>query len=124
MESIRRNRLNSELLKLSRSYDLQVQNANTWIASTKQFIQEFQAPEESIYHPRTHELQFTFSEAYPMQPPNVRFMNALYHVNIDGRGQICLDLLTRVNEADNEKGSLEALHECIIFNRSYKAVAG
>ncbi|UJR25343.1 hypothetical protein I4U23_006693 [Adineta vaga] len=51
-------------------------------------------PEESIYESGVFQLQILFPEDYPLRPPQVRFINKVFHPNVwweDGR--ICVDIL-------------------------------
>lgn len=39
------------------------------------------------------ELSITIPARYPFEPPNIRFVTAIYHPNVDSQGRICHDLL-------------------------------
>jgi ubiquitin-conjugating enzyme E2 A len=34
-----------------------------------------------------------FEEAYPNKPPSVKFISTMFHPNVYGTGELCLDIL-------------------------------
>lgn len=50
-------------------------------------------PEESFYEGYKFELDISLPNNYPFSPPNVKFITPIKHVNVNSKGDICLDIL-------------------------------
>ena len=50
-------------------------------------------PQETAFEGGTFELSIKFTEEYPLKPPKVRFLSKMFHPNVCGDGEVCLDIL-------------------------------
>ena len=94
---VSRNRLNKELLELSRSQDQDLillpvnDNLFHWHGLIR-------GPPDTPYSKGWFKLDFNIEQNYPISPPKVKFMTKIFHPNIHFEsGEICLDILKAQN---------------------------
>lgn len=62
------------------------EDLNNWIVSIK-------GPADTPYEGGTFYLTINIPSEYPFSPPKIKFNTKIYHPNINGNGEICLDIL-------------------------------
>ena len=50
-------------------------------------------PAETPFEDGTFRLVMHFEEQYPNKPPGVKFISSMFHPNVYGTGELCLDIL-------------------------------
>src|SRR5438477_8357579 len=50
-------------------------------------------PEGTPFEDGTFRLVMHFEEQYPNKPPGVKFVSQMFHPNVYGTGELCLDIL-------------------------------
>ncbi|KAK3637668.1 Ubiquitin-conjugating enzyme E2 2 [Elasticomyces elasticus] len=50
-------------------------------------------PSDTPFEDGTFRLVMHFEEQYPNKPPGVKFISAMFHPNVYGSGELCLDIL-------------------------------
>ncbi|EXJ82849.1 ubiquitin-conjugating enzyme E2 2 [Capronia epimyces CBS 606.96] len=50
-------------------------------------------PADTPFEDGTFRLVMQFEEAYPNKPPGVKFVSQMFHPNVYGTGELCLDIL-------------------------------
>lgn len=50
-------------------------------------------PADTPFEDGTFRLVMQFEEAYPNKPPGVKFVSDMFHPNVYGTGELCLDIL-------------------------------
>jgi peroxin-4 len=94
---VSRNRLNKELMELSRSKDKDLilepvdDNLFHWHGLIR-------GPPDTSYEKGWFKLNFQIDQNYPINPPKVCFLTKIFHPNIHfDSGEICLDILKANN---------------------------
>lgn len=50
-------------------------------------------PADTPFEDGTFRLVMHFEEQYPNKPPSVKFISEMFHPNVYGTGELCLDIL-------------------------------
>ena len=50
-------------------------------------------PADTPFEDGTFRLVMHFEEQYPNKPPGVKFISTMFHPNVYGTGELCLDIL-------------------------------
>ena len=50
-------------------------------------------PADTPFEDGTFRLVMQFEEQYPNKPPGVKFVSTMFHPNVYGTGELCLDIL-------------------------------
>ena len=50
-------------------------------------------PADTPFEDGTFRLVMHFEEQYPNKPPGVKFISQMFHPNVYGTGELCLDIL-------------------------------
>lgn len=61
--------------------------------NTRYFFMTLKGPKDTPYEGGKFKLEIFYTPEYPQKPPVVRFLNKIYHPNINALGMICLDIL-------------------------------
>lgn len=94
MSNVAQRRINNELKVIqsnnqySSLFNITSDQSNmyVWIISIK-------GPETTIYENYKFDLHVEFTDNYPLNPPNIKFLTPIQHININPEGDICLDTL-------------------------------
>ena len=80
-------------------------NVMTWYASSMRQAQNREpnrhhyrnaviiGPADTPFEDGTFRLVMHFEEQYPNKPPGVKFISQMFHPNVYGTGELCLDIL-------------------------------
>jgi ubiquitin-conjugating enzyme E2 H len=81
-------RKNMDVTKLvSSSHEVTVNGLND-------FVVKFHGPKDTPYEGGVWNVQVHVHESYPYRPPTIRFINTVYHPNIqENDGTVCLDVI-------------------------------
>lgn len=71
---------------ISPTGEINPEDLNNWVVSIK-------GPVDTPYEGGTFYLTVNIPPEYPFSPPKIKFNTKIYHPNINGIGEICLDTL-------------------------------
>ena len=84
-------RMDTDVLKLIES-----KHEVTILNGLDEFIVKFYGPKNTPYEGGVWKILVRLPEQYPFKSPSIRFMNTVYHTNIDeDSGTVCLDVINQ-----------------------------
>lgn len=76
-------------------------------------------PADTPFEDGTFRLVMHFEEAYPNKPPGVKFISQMFHPNVYGTGELCLDILqNRWSPTYDVAAILTSIQRCVLGNSS------
>ena len=60
-------------------------------------------PKDTPYQGGIFTLTMKFTDDFPKQPPEVRFKNKIYHINVNSNGHVCINTLNNWREDPSNK---------------------
>jgi len=71
-------------------------------------------PADTPFEDGTFRLVMHFEEAYPNKPPGVKFISQMFHPNVYGTGELCLDILqNRWSPTYDVAAILTSIQRCV-----------
>jgi ubiquitin-protein ligase len=72
-------------------------------------------PADTPFEDGTFRLVMHFEEAYPNKPPGVKFISQMFHPNVYGTGELCLDILqNRWSPTYDVAAILTSIQRCVV----------
>ena len=71
-------------------------------------------PADTPFEDGTFRLVMHFEEQYPNKPPGVKFISQMFHPNVYGTGELCLDILqNRWSPTYDVAAILTSIQRCV-----------
>lgn len=72
-------------------------------------------PADTPFEDGTFRLVMHFEEQYPNKPPGVKFISQMFHPNVYGTGELCLDILqNRWSPTYDVAAILTSIQRCVV----------
>ena len=94
-------RLNKEISEINRCKSSSYTGAGPIGDSLSVWEAQIKGPSGSPYDGGIFKLEMKFPSDYPFKPPRVKFKTKVYHPNINDSGEICLDILKKLESSIN-----------------------